>query len=42
VGQLIGEVVDGLAVNGESDNGEVEAKVRASVLELTGRFPIYG
>jgi glycine hydroxymethyltransferase len=42
VGQLIGDVVDGLAINGESGNGGVEAKVRASVLELTGRFPIYG
>jgi glycine hydroxymethyltransferase len=42
VGQLIGEVVDGLAVNGEADNGEVEARVRAKVLDLTARFPIYG
>jgi glycine hydroxymethyltransferase len=42
VGQLIGEVVDGLAVNGEAGNGEVEARVRAKVLDLTARFPIYG
>ena len=42
VGQLIGDVVDGLAVNGETGNGEVEASVRAAVLDLTARFPIYG
>jgi glycine hydroxymethyltransferase len=42
VGQLIGQVVDGLAVNGETGNGEVEAAVRRQVLDLTGRFPIYG
>jgi glycine hydroxymethyltransferase len=41
VGQLIGEVVDGLAANGEAGNGEVEAKVRAAVRDLTERFPIY-
>jgi glycine hydroxymethyltransferase len=39
VGQLIAEVVDGLASGG--DNSAVEAKVRADVLELTRRFPIY-
>jgi glycine hydroxymethyltransferase len=42
VGQLIGEVVDGLAVNGEAGNDEVEARVRAALLDLTARFPIYG
>jgi glycine hydroxymethyltransferase len=41
VGQLIGEVVDGLAANGETGNGEVEARVAESVLEMTARFPIY-
>jgi glycine hydroxymethyltransferase len=41
VGQLIGEVVDGLAVNGEAGNSDVEAKVRVAVLDLTARFPIY-
>jgi len=41
VGRLIGEVVDGLAVRGEDGNGEVETKVRAEVLGLTARFPIY-
>ncbi len=41
VGKLIGEVVDGLSVNGEDNNGEVEARVRRQVLVLTARFPIY-
>jgi glycine hydroxymethyltransferase len=41
VGQLIAEVVDGLAANSE-DNSAVEAKVREEVLQLTRRFPIYG
>jgi glycine hydroxymethyltransferase len=41
VGQLIAEVVDGLATNGPAGNGEVEAKVREEVLALTARFPIY-
>jgi len=42
VGQLIAEVIDGLAVNGEDANAAVEAKVRGQVRELTARFPIYG
>jgi glycine hydroxymethyltransferase len=41
VGELIVETLDGLAANGESGNADVEAKVRASVAELTQRFPIY-
>jgi glycine hydroxymethyltransferase len=41
VGQLIGEVLDGLAKNGDEGNAAVEAKVRAEVLALTARFPIY-
>ncbi|WP_165187989.1 serine hydroxymethyltransferase [Caulobacter soli] len=41
VGQLIGEVVNGLATNGVDGNAEVEAKVREEVLALTARFPIY-
>ena len=41
VGQLIAEVVDGLSVHGEENNGEVEAGVRRKVLDLTARFPIY-
>jgi glycine hydroxymethyltransferase len=39
IGQLIAEVVDGLAKGG--DNSAVEAKVREEVLTLTRRFPIY-
>jgi glycine hydroxymethyltransferase len=41
IGQLIAEVVDGLAAHGEEDNGEVEARVRGEVRDLTARFPIY-
>jgi len=41
VGELIGEVVNGLAANGADGNAEVEAKVREEVLALTARFPIY-
>jgi len=41
VGQLIGEVVNGLAANGPEGNSAVEAKVREEVLALTARFPIY-
>ena len=40
VAALIAEVVDGVAVNGDS-NGEVETAVREKVLDLTSRFPIY-
>jgi glycine hydroxymethyltransferase len=40
VGQLIARVVDGLAANPE-DNSVVEEAVRAEVLDLTGRYPIY-
>ena len=40
VAAMIGQVVDGLAQNGEA-NGEVEAAVREKVLDLTARFPIY-
>ncbi len=35
------EVLDGLAANGEDSNDEVEAAVRAKVLDLCARFPIY-
>ena len=42
IGQLIAKVVDGLAVNGEDANAEAEGEVRAEVLALTARFPIYG
>ena len=41
VGALIAEVVEGLSRNGEEGDGQVEARVRARVEELCGRFPIY-
>ncbi len=39
VGKWIGEVLDGVAAGG--DNSAIEAKVRAEVVALTKRFPIY-
>ena len=42
VGKLITEVLDGLAKNGEENNGNVEAGVREQVIALCRRFPIYG
>ncbi|MGH6873623.1 MAG: serine hydroxymethyltransferase, partial [Aestuariivirgaceae bacterium] len=42
VGELIIEVLDGLAKNGEEGNARVESSVRKKVLKLTGQFPIYG
>ncbi|WP_297511936.1 serine hydroxymethyltransferase [uncultured Caulobacter sp.] len=41
VGELIGEVVNGLAANGAEGNAAVEAAMREEVLALTARFPIY-
>ncbi|MGB8621326.1 MAG: serine hydroxymethyltransferase [Paracoccaceae bacterium] len=41
IADWITEVVDGLATNGEEGNGAVEDKVKAEVMELCGRFPIY-
>jgi len=41
VGELIVEVLDGLAANGEAGNAAVEASVREKVSDLTKRFPIY-
>jgi Glycine/serine hydroxymethyltransferase len=40
VGELIGDVLDGLAANPE-DNSAAEAKARQDVAELCRRFPIY-
>ena len=40
VGEMIAEVLDGLAANGEN-NGAVEAAVRRKVAALCARFPIY-
>ncbi|WP_438502750.1 serine hydroxymethyltransferase [Amaricoccus solimangrovi] len=41
IGELIVEVVDGLAKNGVDGNGEVEASVKARVRALCDRFPLY-
>ncbi|MBZ0129646.1 MAG: serine hydroxymethyltransferase [Rhodobacteraceae bacterium] len=41
IGEMIVEVVDGLAANGEGGNGAIEAAVKARVGELCARFPIY-
>jgi len=41
VARLIVEVLDGLRVNGDENNGQVEAAVRDKVVALTSRFPIY-
>src|ERR671914_224606 len=41
VGQLIVEVLDGLAQNGEGANVSVEAEIKQRAQDLTRRFPIY-
>ena len=41
IGEMIVEVLDGLAANGE-DNGKVEKAVAARVADLCRRFPVYG
>ncbi len=41
IADWIVEVMNGLAANGEDGNAAVEAKVKAEVLEMCGRFPIY-
>jgi glycine hydroxymethyltransferase len=41
IADLIVEVVDGLAANGEDGNADVEANVRAKVKTLCDRFPLY-
>lgn len=41
VGNMIGDVIDGLATHGDEGNGDVEAQVHARVKALTDRFPIY-
>jgi glycine hydroxymethyltransferase len=41
IADLIIEVVDGLAANGEDGNSEVEATVRAKVATLCAKFPLY-
>jgi len=41
IADWIVEVVDGLAANGEENNGSVEAKVKAEVAAMCQAFPIY-
>ncbi len=41
IARWITRVTDGLAANGEEGNAEVEAAVKAEVIELCQRFPIY-
>jgi glycine hydroxymethyltransferase len=41
IANLIVEVVDGLAANGEEQNGAVEVAVKAKVADLCAKFPIY-
>lgn len=41
IGEMIVKVVDGLAANGEENNGEIEAAVKAEVQAMCNAFPIY-
>jgi glycine hydroxymethyltransferase len=41
IGNLISDVLDGLAANGEDSNQAVEQEVRAKVADLCAKFPIY-
>ena len=41
VADMIGDVIDGLAKNGEAGNSAVEEAVKTRVHALTARFPIY-
>ncbi|MDC0736711.1 serine hydroxymethyltransferase [Cognatishimia sp. SS12] len=41
IADMIIEVVEGLAANGEEGNAEVEEKVKTQVAELCARFPLY-
>jgi glycine hydroxymethyltransferase len=41
IADMIIEVIDGIAANGEDGNGEVEAAVKAKAQALCARFPIY-
>ncbi len=41
IADWIVEVVDGLAANGDEGNGKIEDAVKAKVLDLCARFPIY-
>ncbi|MFL6800477.1 MAG: serine hydroxymethyltransferase, partial [Sphingomicrobium sp.] len=41
IGDMVADVLDGLAKNGPDNNGEVERAVNGRVLDLCARFPIY-
>jgi glycine hydroxymethyltransferase len=41
IGRMIVAVLDGVASNGEAGNAEIESKVKAEVIGLCERFPIY-
>jgi glycine hydroxymethyltransferase len=41
IGDMIADVLDGLAANGEHGNEAVEKAVNARVRALCARFPIY-
>ena len=41
IGEMIIDVVDGLAANGAGNNGAVEAAVAAKVADLCAKFPMY-
>src|SRR5689334_17737160 len=41
IGNLIADVLDGIAKNGPDGDAQVEAQVRGKVRELCARFPIY-
>jgi glycine hydroxymethyltransferase len=41
IGEMIVEVLDGLAANGEAGNGAIEAAVKARAKALCDKFPIY-
>ncbi|MBI1239327.1 MAG: aminotransferase class I/II-fold pyridoxal phosphate-dependent enzyme [Alphaproteobacteria bacterium] len=41
IGEMIAEVLDGLATRGEGNNGALEAAIKSRVLALCERFPIY-
>jgi glycine hydroxymethyltransferase len=41
VGELIAEVLEGLARNGAAGNGAVEQEVRRKAAQLCARFPVY-
>jgi glycine hydroxymethyltransferase len=41
IGKLIVEVLDGLALNGDAGDAQVEHRVREAAIALCNRFPIY-